>query len=75
MKQSIYESEELSIVSDLMEATARGRGRHGIGRGGVKGGRGRSRGRGMGVKGTSDRRRGVREKVKREMELITNTSR
>ena len=28
-------------MSDLMEATARGRGRRGIGRGGVKEGRGR----------------------------------
>ena len=44
------ESEEDSIVSDLMKATTRGRGRHGIERGAVKGGRGR--GRGMGVRGT-----------------------
>ena len=68
------ESEELSIVSDLMEATARGRERRGIRRGGVEGGRRRSRGRGMGVRGTSDRGIRVREKVKRKMELITNTS-
>ena len=32
------ESEEDRTVSDLMKATARGRGRRGIGRGGVKGG-------------------------------------
>ena len=63
------ESEEDSIVSDVMEATARGRERPGIGRGGVKGGRGR--GRGMGVRGTRERGKGVRGKGK-ERDGINN---
>ena len=45
------ESKEGRTVSDLMEATTRGRGRRGIGRGGVKG----RRGRGLGVRGTRER--------------------
>ena len=61
------ESEEDSIVSDLMETTTRGR--CGIGRGGVKQGRGR--GRGTRVRETRERGRGVRRKSK-ERDGINN---
>ena len=61
------ESEEDSIVSDLMETTATGR--CGIGRGGIKQGRGR--GRSTRVRGTKERGRGVRRKSK-ERDGINN---
>ena len=61
------ESEEDSIVSDLMETTTRGK--PGIGRGGVKQGRGRERG--TRVRGTRERGRRVRRKSK-ERDGINN---
>ena len=56
MKSQISESEEDGIVNNLMDATARGKGRCGIRKGGIEGGIGR--GRGMGVRGTREGGRG-----------------